>query len=44
MILPHDLTIEAEELAPTLKVRRGVVETAYASFIDAIHVALNAVT
>jgi long-chain acyl-CoA synthetase len=36
-ILPRDLTIEADELTPTLKVRRAVVERAYADVIDAIY-------
>jgi long-chain acyl-CoA synthetase len=36
-ILPHDLTIEGEELTPTLKVRRGVVERVYRDVIDAIY-------
>lgn len=36
-ILPHDLSVNGEELTPTLKVRRGVVEKAYADVIDAIY-------
>ncbi len=37
VILPTDLSIEADELTPTLKVRRGVVEKSYASAIDSIY-------
>jgi long-chain acyl-CoA synthetase len=36
-ILPRDLSIEAGELTPTLKVRRAVVEKTYADAIDAIY-------
>jgi long-chain acyl-CoA synthetase len=36
-ILPHDLTIESEELTPTLKVRRAAVEHLYRDVIDAIY-------
>jgi long-chain acyl-CoA synthetase len=36
-ILPHDLTIEAGELSPTLKVRRRIVENRYANLIDALY-------
>ena len=36
-ILPRDLTIEDDELTPTLKVRRAVVEKSYADVIDAIY-------
>lgn len=36
-ILPRDLCIEADELTSTLKVRRAVVEKAYADVIDAIY-------
>ncbi|MGH7684505.1 MAG: AMP-binding protein, partial [Vulcanimicrobiaceae bacterium] len=36
-ILPRDLTIEAGELSPTLKVRRRVVEHRYAELIDAAY-------
>jgi long-chain acyl-CoA synthetase len=36
-ILPRDLTIEADELTPTLKVRRAVVTTHYEAAIEAIY-------
>jgi long-chain acyl-CoA synthetase len=36
-ILPHDLTIEAGELSPTLKVRRRIVENRYANLIDELY-------
>jgi long-chain acyl-CoA synthetase len=36
-ILPHDFTIDAEELTPTLKVRRTVVHLRYQGFIDSIY-------
>jgi long-chain acyl-CoA synthetase len=36
-ILPHDFTIDAEELTPTLKVRRSVVHRRYQAAIDAIY-------
>jgi long-chain acyl-CoA synthetase len=36
-LLPRDLTVEADELTPTLKVRRGVVEEEYASVIDGLY-------
>jgi long-chain acyl-CoA synthetase len=36
-ILPRDLTIDNEELTPTLKVRRAVVERIYAETIDGIY-------
>lgn len=36
-ILPRDLTIADDELTPTLKVRRAVVEKSYAGVIDAIY-------
>ncbi len=37
VILPQDLTIEADELTPTLKVRRTVVVTRYEAAIDSIY-------
>jgi long-chain acyl-CoA synthetase len=36
-ILPHDFTIDAEELTPTLKVRRSVVHGRYRDAIDSIY-------
>jgi long-chain acyl-CoA synthetase len=36
-ILPRDLTIEAGELSPTLKVRRRIVEHRYADLIEALY-------
>jgi long-chain acyl-CoA synthetase len=36
-ILPNDFTIEADELTPTLKVRRAVVQRRYQSVIDSIY-------
>ena len=36
-ILEHDLSIEAGELTPTLKVRRSIVATTYAGVIDGIY-------
>jgi len=37
VILPEDLTIEAGELTPTLKVRRAVVATRYEAAIESIY-------
>lgn len=36
-VLPRDLTIEDDELSPTLKVKRRVVEQRYAALIDAAY-------
>jgi long-chain acyl-CoA synthetase len=38
-ILPRDLTIDDEELTPTLKVRRSVVHDRYEAVIDSIYTA-----
>ena len=37
VILSRDLSIEEDELTPTLKVRRSVVEKTYADAIDQIY-------
>jgi long-chain acyl-CoA synthetase len=37
VVLPSDFTIESDELTPTLKVRRGIVEKSRAHVIDAIY-------
>lgn len=37
VVLPSDFTIESDELTPTLKVRRGIVEKSRADVIDAIY-------
>jgi len=36
-LLDHDLSVETGELTPSMKVRRGVVETTYKSTIDALY-------
>ena len=36
-VLPHDFTVEGEELTSTLKVRRSVVEKKYSAQIDALY-------
>jgi long-chain acyl-CoA synthetase len=36
-LLPRDLSLEADELTPTLKVRRAVVEREYASIIEGLY-------
>lgn len=37
VVLPHDLTIEAGELTPTLKVRRAVVAKAYEQVVEGLY-------
>ncbi len=37
VVLPHDLTIEAGELTPTLKVRRAIVAKAYEQVVEGIY-------
>ncbi len=37
-ILDHDLTVDAGELTPSLKVRRRVVETNYREVLDALYI------
>lgn len=39
VVLPHDLTIEAGELTPTLKVRRAVVAKAYEQVVEGLYAA-----
>lgn len=36
-ILPADFSVETEELTPTLKLKRGVVEKKHAAFIDSMY-------
>ena len=36
-ILDHDLSVEADELTPSLKVKRKVVETTYGSLLDSMY-------
>jgi long-chain acyl-CoA synthetase len=37
VVLPSDFTIDSDELTPTLKVRRGIVEKSRAAAIDAMY-------
>jgi len=39
VVLPHDLTIEAGELTPTLKVRRAIVAKAYEQVVEGLYAA-----
>ncbi|MBC5809952.1 MAG: long-chain fatty acid--CoA ligase [Candidatus Eremiobacteraeota bacterium] len=41
-VLPRDLTIEAGELSPTLKVKRRVVEREFAALVDAAYAQASA--
>ncbi len=36
-LLPHDFTIDAGELTPTLKVKRGKIEEKYSALIDTLY-------
>jgi long-chain acyl-CoA synthetase len=36
-LLDHDLSVETGELTPSMKVRRGVVESTYKATIDALY-------
>ncbi len=36
-VLPRDFTVEADELTPTLKVRRRIIQKSYASVLDALY-------
>jgi long-chain acyl-CoA synthetase len=36
-ILPHDLTLEAGDLTPSLKLKRKVVESKYKEVVDAFY-------
>ena len=36
-ILDHDLSVEEDELTPSLKVKRKVVETKYGSLLDSMY-------
>jgi long-chain acyl-CoA synthetase len=36
-ILDHDLSVEGDELTPSLKVKRGAVEARYASLLDSMY-------
>jgi long-chain acyl-CoA synthetase len=41
-VMDHELSVEANELTPTLKVKRKTISTRYATEIDALYAESNA--